>query len=119
MLAAYETAARDVAREQVHVEYFSSSEEAAREGGFEVVLERSGKTLVVEPGQTILDVLISHNIPVPFSCTEGTCGTCETGVIEGRPDHRDMILTDEERAESKTMMVCCSGSRSARLVLDL
>ncbi len=119
MLAAYEKAARDVPREQVHVEYFSSSEEVARDGGFEVVLDRSGKTIVVEPGQTILDALIANGVHVPFSCAEGTCGTCETGVIEGRPDHRDMILTEEERAESKTMMVCCSGSKSARLVLDL
>ncbi len=119
MLAAYEEAARDLPRETVHVEYFSTSEEAARDGGFEVVLQRSGKTLHVEPGQTILDVLIAHNVSVPFSCTEGVCGTCETPVIEGRPDHRDMVLTDEERAKSETMMVCCSGSKSARLVLDL
>ena len=119
MLAAYEAAARDVPRSQVHLEYFSSTEEIARDGGFEIVLNRSGKTLTVEPGQTILDVLIANNVSVPFSCTEGTCGTCETGVIEGRPDHRDVILSEEERAENKTMMVCCSGSRSARLVLDL
>ena len=119
MLAAYEKAARDVPRDQVHVEYFSSSEEIARDGGFEVVLDRSGKTIVVDPGQTILDALIANGVHVPFSCAEGTCGTCETGVVEGRPDHRDMILTDEERAESKTMMICCSGSKSARLVLDL
>lgn len=119
MLAAYEKAARDVPRDQVHVEYFSSSEEVARDGGFEVVLDRSGKTIVVEPGQTILDALIANGVHVPFSCAEGTCGTCETDVIEGRPDHRDIILTDEERAESKTMMICCSGSKSARLVLDI
>lgn len=119
MLAAYEEAARDVARAQVHVEYFSSSEEVARDGGFDVVLNRSGKTLHVEQGQTILDVLIANKVMVPFSCTEGTCGTCETVVLEGRPDHRDMILSDEERQASATMMVCCSGSKSARLVLDL
>lgn len=119
MLAAYEQAARDVPRQQVHIEYFSASEEAARDGGFDLVLNRSGKTLHVEPGKTILDVLIANNVSVPFSCSEGVCGTCETRVIEGRPDHRDMILTDEERTKSETMMVCCSGSKSARLVLDL
>ena len=54
---------------------------------------------------------------VTADCT--VCGTCETRVIEGRPDHRDMILTDEERARGDTMMVCCSGSKSPRLVLDL
>ncbi|MBF9033236.1 2Fe-2S iron-sulfur cluster binding domain-containing protein [Rhodobacterales bacterium HKCCE2091] len=119
MLAAYEAAARDVPKDRVHVEYFSATEEAAREGGFDVVLNRSGKTLHVEPGKTILDVLIANKVMVPFSCTEGTCGTCETVVIEGRPDHRDAILSDEERQKSETMMVCCSGSKSAKLVLDL
>ena len=119
MLAAYEAAARGTAKDRVHAEYFSAREEVARDGGFEVVLNRSGKVLHVEPGETILDVLIANQISVPFACTEGTCGTCETGVIEGRPDHRDVILTDEERAQSETMMVCCSGSKSARLVLDL
>ncbi|MAZ16802.1 MAG: oxidoreductase [Ahrensia sp.] len=119
MLAAYEAAAREVPRGQVHVEYFSATEEVARDGGFDLVLERSGKTLHVESGKTILDVLIENNVSVPFSCSEGVCGTCETRVIEGRPDHRDMILTDEERAKGDTMMVCCSGSKSPRLVLDL
>ena len=119
MLAAYEAAAREVPRSQVHVEYFSATEEVARDGGFDLVLERSGKTLHVESGKTILDVLIENNVSVPFSCSEGVCGTCETRVIEGRPDHRDMILTDEERAKGETMMVCCSGSKSPRLVLDL
>lgn len=119
MLAAYEAAARDLPREQIHVEYFSASEEVARDGGFELVLDRSGKVLQVESGKTILDVLIENNVSVPFSCSEGVCGTCETRVIDGRPDHRDMILTDEERANGDTMMVCCSGSKSARLVLDL
>lgn len=119
MLAAYEEAMREVPREKVHVEYFSASEEAARDGGFDLVLRRSGKTFRVEPGQTILDVLIANKISVPFSCTEGVCGTCETRVIEGKPDHRDMVLTDEERATGETMMVCCSGSKGGRLVLDL
>ncbi|MCW1935006.1 PDR/VanB family oxidoreductase [Pararhodobacter zhoushanensis] len=119
MLAAYEAAGRAVPKARVHAEYFSAKEEVAREGGFDVVLNRSGKVLHVDAGKTILDVLIANRVSVPFACTEGTCGTCETRVIEGRPDHRDTILTDEERAHGDTMMVCCSGSKSARLVLDL
>ncbi|WP_118138329.1 PDR/VanB family oxidoreductase [Oceanicella sp. SM1341] len=119
MLVAFEDATAGLPRDRVHVERFSAAEEAARDGGFELVLQRSGKTLQVEPGQTILDVLIANKVPVSFSCMEGACGTCETRVIEGRPDHRDAILTEEERARNDTMMVCCSGSRSDRLVLDL
>jgi ferredoxin len=57
-------------------------------------------------------------VDVPFSCTEGICGTCETGVLEGIPDHRDLVLTESEKAANDVIFVCCSGSKSPRLVLD-
>jgi ferredoxin len=57
--------------------------------------------------------------PVLSSCGEGSCGTCETTVLSGIPDHRDPILTDEEHDAGDTMMICLSRSCSARLVLDL
>lgn len=119
MLAAYEAAGRAVPAGQIHVEYFSAKEEAALEGGYEIELEQSGMVLEVPAGKSILDVLIENNVPVPFACNDGVCGTCETRVLSGRPDHRDSILTDEERLRGDTMMVCCSGSKSPRLVLDL
>jgi len=56
---------------------------------------------------------------VNYACTEGVCGTCETRVIEGVPDHRDLFLGKEEQAAGTTMMICCSGSKSRTLVLDL
>ena len=56
---------------------------------------------------------------MPTSCREGICGTCETAVLDGEPDHRDSLLTDDERADGDTMMICCSRSRADRLVLDL
>ena len=58
-------------------------------------------------------------IDVPWSCEEGICGSCETRVLEGQVDHRDMVLTPAEQAENKVMMVCVSGCKSERLVLDL
>jgi ferredoxin len=58
-------------------------------------------------------------LTVLSSCQEGTCGTCETGVLEGVPDHRDSVLTDEEQAACDLMMICVSRSRGPRLVLDL
>jgi len=84
-----------------------------------VVLAKSGKEFAVPPGKTILDTLLDAGLDIPYSCTEGICGTCETRVLEGRPDHRDLILTEEERAAGKVMMICCSGSKSDKLVLDL
>lgn len=111
--------AAGVPGERVHFEYFSSNVESATEGGFTVVMAKSGKEVVVPAGQTILHAVNAAGANVPFSCEEGVCGACETKVIEGVPDHRDMILTDRERSENKTIMVCCSGAQSARLVLDL
>jgi ferredoxin-NADP reductase len=86
---------------------------------FEVVLDRSGISLTVGAGQSIVDAVEAAGVDVDTSCREGTCGTCETVVLDGDPDHRDSFLQPEERASGATMMICCSRSRSARLVLDL
>jgi len=96
-----------------------SHEQTAVDGAFEIVLARSGATVHVAAGQTMLDALLDAGANVSFSCMEGLCGTCETAVLSGVPDHRDHFLTDEERAANKSVMVCCSGSRSPTLVLDL
>lgn len=121
MLDAFRSCAQAAgfASDHVHFEYFSTDVQSATDGGFVVVLNKSGTDITVQPGQTILRALLDHGVDIPSSCEEGVCGACETRVIEGLPDHRDMILTAQERQENKTMMVCCSGSKSARLVLDL
>jgi ferredoxin-NADP reductase len=86
---------------------------------FEVVLQQSELTMTVPTGRSILDVVEEAGVGVLSSCSEGTCGTCETGVLEGTPDHRDSVLTDEERAVGDCMMICVSRSCGPRLVLDL
>jgi ferredoxin len=87
--------------------------------GFEVRLHRSGRTIAVPPGESILDILLDAGVNVAFSCTEGVCGTCETKVIDGIPNHRDSFLTDEEKAENSKIMICCSRSKAPVLTLDL
>ncbi len=119
MLAAFEAATAHLPRERVHVEYFSAKEPPSVEGGFKVVLAKSGREFTVPPGKTILDTLLDAGLDIPYSCMEGVCGTCETRVLEGVPDHRDLILTEEEHAAGKTMMICCSGAKTEKLVLDL
>ena len=121
MLAAFETAAAAAGYPpaQVHVEYFTPKYVAADEGGFVVELQRSKKEVTVPKGKTILQVVREAGVDVPYSCEEGICGACETRVISGTPDHRDSILTDSERKAGTTMMICCSGSKSPKLVLDL
>ena len=71
------------------------------------------------PDQSILEVLEANGHEVPFSCREGLCGTCETAVCEGEPDHRDYVYPPSQRDSLKTMLVCVSRAKSPRLVLDL
>jgi len=119
MLEAFKAATANWPEQQVHIEYFTAAEPAALAGNYVVRLARSGKEFVIPPGKSILTVLREAGLDVPYSCEEGVCGTCETAVISGVPDHRDSLLTDKERATNATMMICCSGSKSERLILDL
>jgi vanillate O-demethylase ferredoxin subunit len=119
MLAAFERATARLPSDTVHVEYFAAKEPVAVSGGFDVVLARSGRSVFVPEHSTILDALVAAGIAVEHSCLEGVCGTCETKVLEGIPDHRDMVLSAQERTSNRTMMICCSGSKAGRLVLDL
>ncbi|WP_188679742.1 PDR/VanB family oxidoreductase [Subtercola lobariae] len=86
---------------------------------FEIELAESGLSLTVPPHKTILEVLEENGVTLLSSCRAGVCGTCETTVLEGIPDHRDSVLTDEERASNETMMVCVSRCIGRRLVLDI
>ncbi|MGV9853043.1 PDR/VanB family oxidoreductase [Streptomyces sp. NPDC003442] len=98
------------------------TDDAGGESGsraFELVLTRSGLTLTVEPERSVLRTVEAAGVPVLYSCEEGTCGTCETDVVEGEVDHHDSVLTDEERASGETMMICVSRCHGPRLVLDL
>ncbi|WP_432084115.1 PDR/VanB family oxidoreductase [Streptomyces sp. WAC 04229] len=106
---------------RLRVERFSPAEAqpAGQDRGFEVVLARSGRTVAVEPDVSVLDAVRGAGVEVLFSCTEGTCGTCETEVVAGEPEHRDSVLTEEERAAGETMLICVSRCRGRRLVLDL
>jgi tetrachlorobenzoquinone reductase len=119
MLSAFQSATAHLDPGRVHLEYFTNTTPAAVEGGFKVVLAKSNRELEVLPGKTILDTLVDAGLDIPYSCMEGVCASCETKVLEGIPDHRDAVLSDKERAEGKTMMICCSGSKTERLVLDL
>ncbi|MGH3416937.1 MAG: PDR/VanB family oxidoreductase [Actinocrinis sp.] len=92
---------------------------AAADRPFELVLSRSGLTLTVPPDASVLETVRAAGVEVLYSCTEGTCGTCETDVLDGVPDHRDSLLTAAERAAGQTMMICVSRCLGDRLVLDI
>jgi ferredoxin len=86
---------------------------------FQVILERTGKTLEVPADATILEILELEGLSVPSSCQQGVCGTCETKVLGGDIDHRDSVLTAFEKKSGQSMMICCSRAKGSSLTLDL
>lgn len=104
----------------LRVERFTAPDGApGNETAFVVEIASTGQRLQISVGQSILAALRDAGLQVQTSCEEGVCGTCETGVLEGIVDHRDALLTDDEKASNSTMMVCVSRCHGASLTLDL
>ena len=85
----------------------------------QVICETAGRVLLVPAGTSILQAVREAGLEVTPACVDGLCGMCETRVLDGEPDHRDVLLTAEEHACGDTMLICVSRARSAQLVLDL
>lgn len=105
----------------VHMEYFGADPmaQAGPRASFRVRCARSERELEVGADESIVNVLSRNGVHVEIMCEQGVCGTCLTGVLAGRPDHRDSFLTDEEKAGNDRMMVCCSRSLDDVLTLDI
>jgi ferredoxin len=123
LLGAVEDACRTWPPGALHIERFSAKPAQEPSPGafetFDVVCQRSGITITVQEGQSVLEALEEAQVNILGSCYEGICGTCEAVVLEGTPDHRDSVLTDADRESGNVMLTCVSRSRSERLVLDL
>ncbi|MBS0583618.1 MAG: PepSY domain-containing protein [Proteobacteria bacterium] len=106
--------------ENLHREYFAADVlHSENDTGYTIKLASSGKSYTVGKNDSALDVLAANGIVLPRSCEQGVCGTCLTGVLDGVPDHRDRVLTAEERARNDRFTPCCSRAKSPVLVLDL
>lgn len=120
MLDSFEKACAEEGYEHVHVERFSAvPAEGGRQEGYVVELRRTGKVVEVAAGVSLLDALLTAGLRPEYSCKEGVCGACETRVLSGDVEHRDSILTKQERTANRSMMICVSGCRKGPLVLDL
>lgn len=120
MLADLEELTAALGLQQVHVERFQGTTPPATSSDeFTVVLARSGTEVQVRQGDTILSALLEAGTDVMYSCEQGICGACEVKVLEGCPMHADSVYSAQEHDQRGTMMICCSSSSSARLVLDL
>lgn len=104
--------------EHIHREHFSAEIDVNGDP-FTVMLSRSGRAISVGPDETILQALRRDGVEIESSCQNGMCGTCVTRLLEGKADHRDMVLTAAEKAENSRIAVCCSRSQTPKLVLDI
>jgi vanillate O-demethylase ferredoxin subunit len=121
MIDAVKSAAlgKGFATDRIHYELFKASAPAGNDTAFEVEIASTGQVVSVAADQTIVQALQAAGLDPLFDCLRGDCGICQTGVASGIPDHRDVILTDAERASNKIMQICVSRAKTDRLVLDL
>ena len=122
LLDAFERNCQALGYTNAHIERFAAlavEPSPNAQATYTAELRKSGRTFVITPEKSLLACLLEGGVDVEHSCLEGVCGTCETGVVSGVPDHRDSVLSTSEKASNKVMMVCVSGCKSERLVLDL
>jgi ferredoxin-NADP reductase len=111
--------AKGIPSDRVHHEFFKAEQPSWPDKAFEVELKSTGQVVTVAASQTIIQALEQAGLDVLYDCQRGDCGICQCGVISGTPDHRDVILSDDEKASNRVMQICVSRAKSERLVLDL
>ncbi|WP_026354059.1 PDR/VanB family oxidoreductase [Massilia niastensis] len=104
---------------QLHREVFAGATPQAGGEPFALRLARSGRIIQVGSGESALDALLAGGVRIRHACRQGVCGTCLTGVLAGRPEHRDHCLSPAERARNDVFAPCCSRARDGCLTLDL
>lgn len=108
------------ASSNIHLERFNSSPiDHSGDKAFDIIIADTGATLTVEADETAIAAMARHGLSIPVSCEQGICGTCLLSVIDGTPDHRDMYLSDQERAANDSFLPCCSRAHTSSLTIQL
>ena len=105
--------------EKIKYELFKTDDEQNEDEAFEVQIHATGQIIQVSADQSIIDALEKAGLDPLYDCQRGDCGICQCEVISGTPDHRDIILTEEEKASNSIMQICVSRAKSKRLVIDI
>lgn len=121
LIEATKTAAKQAGfpAQNVHFELFARAATQSGDSAFEVEIASSGAVHVIAADQTIIEALEAAGLDLMYDCQRGDCGICQTDVVAGIPDHRDVVLSDDEKAAGAVMQICVSRAKSKRLVLDL
>lgn len=107
-------------QDQIKEEIFSmTSADFLETKPFEIILNKTGKSILVEKDASIIDALLMNNIKVDYTCLQGTCGTCIAPVLEGEIDHRDAVLSEAEKMTGNKMCLCVSRAKQDKIVLDI
>ena len=104
---------------KIHFELFKTDNNNSSNEAFEIEIHNTGQVIQVNADQSIIDALEEAGLDPLYDCRRGDCGICQCDVISGEPDHRDIILTDEEKASNTIMQICVSRAKSKRLVIDI
>ena len=110
---------KGIPAERIHFELFEAASDQAGDQPFEVEVASTGAVYTVAAGQTIIEALEDAGVDVMYDCQRGDCGICQCDVVSGTPDHRDVVLSEAERASGEVIQICVSRSKSPRLVLDI
>ena len=105
--------------ERVHYELFSAAANTGENMAFDVEIHSTGQIVHVPSDKTIIEALEEAGLDPLYDCQRGDCGICQCDVIEGTPEHRDVILTDAEKAANNVMQICVSRSKTPKLVIDI
>lgn len=111
--------AAGIPNDHIHFELFENAAPQIGDTPFEVELASTGDVYTVAADQSIIEALEAAGVDVMYDCQRGDCGICQCDVISGEPDHRDVVLSEDERASGKVMQICVSRAKSPRLVLDI
>lgn len=94
-----------------HTEYFSVPEVPEYENhDFTLKIASTGQELHVPADKAATDVLAENGIAVDVKCADGICGVCKCGVIEGDVEHRDFVLSNQQR---QSAMILCQSRAAA------
>ncbi|AAV97270.1 oxidoreductase FAD-binding domain/oxidoreductase NAD-binding domain/2Fe-2S iron-sulfur cluster binding domain protein (plasmid) [Ruegeria pomeroyi DSS-3] len=105
--------------ERIHFELFATAADESQNTAFDIEVSDTGQIIHVPADKSIIEALEEAGLDPLYDCQRGDCGICQCDVIEGIPDHRDVILSDAEKASNTVMQICVSRSKTPKLVLDL
>ena len=114
MMAAMQELLRSegVPAEQIRSEHFSTAmaaaslnDAAARPaagavagGGYRLTFAASGREVMTNPAQTLLEAAEAEGISIASSCRSGVCQACRTRLVDGNADCRSSVLDSDDRA---------------------